>query len=142
MSYQPGEYAVAYGMHPAILEYNDIDTLDGYLGFYPQSYKEAFREVIAPALERMEPSRLYYDEWGARCYLYSGSDLSIVMATKSMTGVTDTDIYINADALKQLGCSYIFSRIDISNAEETGISLVKSYHDDSSPYTIYVYELR
>ena len=139
LSYQPGEYAVAYGMHPAILEYNDIDTLDGYLGFYPQSYKEAFREVIAPALERMEPSRLYFDEWGARCYLYSGTDLSIVMATKSMTGVTDKDIYINADALKQLGCKYIFSRIDISDAEEKGLSLVKSYHDDSSPYTIYVY---
>jgi len=141
LDYKSGEYSVAYGMHPAILEYNGIYTLDGYLGFYPQSYKEEFREVIAPALDRMEPTRLYFDEWGARCYLYSGTDLSIVMATKSMSGVTDNDIYINAEALKNLGCRYIFSRIDISNADEVGIELLKSYNDDSSPYTIYVYAL-
>jgi len=141
LGYEKGEYCVAYGMHPAILEYNGIYTLDGYLGFYPQSYKEAFREVIAPALDRMEPTRAYFDEWGARCYLYSGTDLSIVMATKSMTEVTDRDIYIDEKALKDLGCKYIFSRIDISNTEEMGIKLLKSYHDDSSPYTIYVYTL-
>ena len=141
LDYKAGEYCVAYGMHPAILEYNGIYTLDGYLGFYPQSYKEAFREVIAPALERVEPSRIYFDEWGARCYLYSGTDLSIVMATKSMTGVTDNDIYIDTSALKNLGCKYIFSRIDISNADEVGIKLLKTYTDASSPYTIYVYTI-
>jgi len=141
LDYKTGEYSVAYGMHPAILEYNGIYTLDGYLGFYPQNYKEAFREVIAPALDRMEPSRLYFDEWGARCYLYSGTDLSIVMATKSMTGVTDNDIYIDAEALKKLGCKYIFSRIDISNADDAGIKLLKEYKADSSPYTIYVYTI-
>ena len=141
IGYQKGEYCVAYGMHPAILEYNGIYTLDGYLGFYSQSYKEQFREVIAPALERMEPSRLYFDEWGARCYLYSGSDLSIVMATKSMTGVTDTDIYIDSKALKNLGCKYIFSRIDITNAEDAGLTLLNSYQNASSPYIIYVYTL-
>lgn len=141
LDYKTGEYSVAYGMHPAILEYNGIYTLDGYLGFYPQSYKEAFREVIAPALDRVEPTRFYYDEWGARCYLYSGTDLSIVMATKSMTGVTDNDIYIDTEALQDLGCKYIFSRIDISNASESGLKLLKSYTDDSSPYTIYVYTI-
>lgn len=141
LDYKAGEYCVAYGMHPAVLEYNGIYTLDGYLGFYPQSYKEAFREVIAPALERVEPSRIYFDEWGARCYLYSGTDLSIVMATKSMSEVTDNDIYINAEALKDLGCKYIFSRIDISNADDAGIKLIKEYRADSSPYTIYVYTI-
>ena len=141
LDYKTGEYSVAYGMHPAILEYNGIYTLDGYLGFYPQSYKEAFREVIAPALERVEPSRIYFDEWGARCYLYSGTDLSIVMAIKSMSEVTDNDIYIDDEALKKLGCKYIFSRIDITNTDKTGIKLLKSYTDDSSPYTIYVYTI-
>ena len=63
------------------------------------------------------------------------------MATKSMAGVTDNDIYIDALALKNLGCKYIFSRIDISNADEVGIKLLKSYTDDSSPYTIYVYTI-
>ena len=70
-----------------MLEYNGIATLDGYLGFYSQQYKEDFRRIIAPALERVEQTRIYYDDWGARAYLYSGTDLSIVQATK--TGVCD-----------------------------------------------------
>jgi len=143
LNYSEDEWSVAYGMHPAILEYNDISTLDGYLGFYPQSYKESFREVIAPALERVPESKIYYDNWGARCYLYSGTDLSIVMATKSMYGVTDTDIYINSEALADLGCKYIFSRIEISNTEDAGLRLVRSYDgaEYDSPYVIYVYEI-
>ena len=126
-------------MHPAILEYNGIATLDGYLGFYPQSYKEQFRQVIAPALDRKENTRIYFDEWGARCYLYSGTDDTIVMATKSMMGVTDNNIYIDGNALKDLGCSYLFSRINISNCSEAGLTLLGGYSGYGSPYTIYVY---
>ena len=68
-----GEWSVAYGMHPAVLQYNGIATLDGYLGFYEQEYKEAFRKVIAPALESNEWSRAYFDDWGARAYVFSAS---------------------------------------------------------------------
>lgn len=59
-----GQWAAAYGFYPAVLEYNGIATLDGYLGFYSQSYKEAFRRIIAPALDRVEESREYFDSWG------------------------------------------------------------------------------
>ena len=134
-----GEWSVAYGFHPAILEYSNIATLDGYLGFYEQSYKEAFREVIAPALERKPVTKDYYDTWGARAYLYSGTDDSIVAATRSYQ-VTDTDIYISTEAFKELGGRYIFSRIELSNAQEAGLSLLGSYTEESSPYTLYVYE--
>lgn len=141
IDYKEGEWSVAYGMHPAILEYSGIYTLDGYLGFYPQSYKESFRKVIAPALERKENSKMYYDTWGARCYMYSGTDDSIVMATRSMTGVTDDTLYADTAALRELGCKYIFSRIDISNADELGINSVGEYSGYGSPYRIYVYSL-
>ena len=139
IGYAEGEWSVAYGMHPAILEYNGISTLDGYLGFYSQSYKERFRKVIEPALSRKEATRAYFDDWGARCYLYSGTDDSIVMATRSMFGVTDTDLYADTTALKDMGCKYIFSRIDISNTEELGLELVGKYSGEESAYTIYVY---
>lgn len=135
-----GEWAVAYGFHPAILEYNDIATLDGYLGFYEQSYKEAFREVIAPALERVPESQSYYDTWGARAYLYSGTDLSIVMATRSYQ-VSDYDIYIDTEAFNALGGKYIFSRIELSNAGETGLLPIGNYTDENSPYVLYVYKV-
>lgn len=134
-----GQWSAAYGFYPAILEYNDIKTLDGYLGFYEQSYKDAFRKIIAPALERVPESREYYDSWGARAYLYSGTDLSIVGAVRDYQ-VTDSDIYIDLDAFKALGGRYIFSRIEIANAEETGLTLAGTYTHESSPYTLYVYQ--
>lgn len=140
INYQ-GEWAVAYGMHPAVLEYNNISTLDGYLGFYSQQYKEDFRKVIAPALERVEETRIYYDDWGARAYLYSGTDPSIVNASKTIYA-TDYDIYIDAGSLEALGGKYIFSRINISNADEAGLVLVDSYTSADESYTIYLYELK
>ena len=141
IGYKEGEWSIAYGMHPAILEYNGIATLDGYLGFYPQGYKEEFRKVIAPALSKNPGSAAYFDEWGARCYLYSGTDATIVMATKSMYGVTDNNIYIDAGELKKLGCKYLFSRIDIANAPEEGLTPIGEYSGYNSPYNIYVYGL-
>lgn len=134
-----GEWSAAYGFYPAVLEYNGIATLDGYLGFYAQSYKEDFRKIIAPALERVEESRDYFDSWGARAYLYSGTDLSIVNAQRSLN-VTDRDIYIDVDAFKALGGRYIFSRIELTNAAEAGLGLIGAYADQDSPYTLYVYE--
>ena len=134
-----GEWSAAYGIHPAVLEYNGIATLDGYLGFYSQQYKEDFRRIIAPALERVEASRIYYDDWGARVYLYSGTDASVVSATKSFT-VTDQDIYMDAQAFEDLGGRYIFSRIELTNAEEAGLQFVSAYESEKSPYAIYLYE--
>ena len=134
-----GQWSAAYGFHPAVLEYNDIATVDGYLGFYEQYYKEDFRKVIAPALERVPQSREYFDTWGARAYLYSGTDLSIVAAVRDYQ-VTDHDIYIDIDAFKAIGGRYVFSRIELSNAGEAGLTLVGVYTDESSPYTLYVYQ--
>lgn len=134
-----GEWSAAYGFYPAVLEYNGISTLDGYLGYYAQSYKEEFRKVIAPALERVEESRDYFDSWGARAYLYSGTDLSIVNALRSYS-VTDRDICIDIDAFKALGGKYIFSRIELTNAAEAGLELAGVYTDENSPYILYVYQ--
>ena len=135
-----GEWSVAYGFHPAVLEYNGIRTLDGYLGFYPQAYKESFREVIAPALDRMPQTARYYDEWGARCYLYSGTDESIVAAVRHPV-ITDTDIYIDETALAALGCRYLFSRIELSNADDHHLRLREVCTSADTPCTLYVYEL-
>jgi len=135
-----GEWSAAYGMNPAVLQYNGISTLDGYLGFYSQEYKEKFRKVIAPALATAEGNRIYFDEWGARAYLFSGSDES-TYAPKRDLGLQDTSLAIDPDAYRELGGQYIFSTIEISNQEELGLMLKGTYSDASSPYTIRVYEV-
>lgn len=134
-----GEWSVAYGMHPAVLEYNDIATLDGYLGFYSQQYKEDFRKIIAPALERVEASRIYYDDWGARVYLYSGTDESVVSSAKTVYA-TDQTLYMDTEAFKALGGSYIFSRIEVSNTEELGLEQLGTYTARDGSCTVYVYK--
>ena len=133
-----GEWSAAYGLHPAVLEYNGIATLDGYLGFYPQAYKEDFRRIIAPALDRVEETRVYYDDWGARAYLYSGTDLSIVNATKTVYA-TDRDIYMDTEAFLKLGGRYLFSRIELENAADRQLALCGNYTARDGSMTVYVY---
>lgn len=135
-----GEWSAAYGFHPAVLEYNGIATLDGYLGFYSQQYKDDFRRIIAPALERVEATRIYYDDWGARAYLYSGTDLSVVSPTKTIYA-TDYDIYIDAEAFSALGGEYIFSRLELTNAREAGLALLDHYTARDGSMTVYVYRV-
>lgn len=134
-----GEKSAAYGMHPAVLEYNGISTLDGCLSYYPQTYKEQFRSIIAPALERVESFRIYYDDWGARAYLFAGVDENVYEPVRNLK-ISDTNLYIDGEAFRALGGRYIFSRLEISNAEELGLDLRGIYTEETSPYTIYLYE--
>ncbi len=141
IGYQDGEWAVAYGMYPAVLEYNGISTLDGYLGYYSQDYKDTFRKVIAPALDRMESARINYDDWGARCYLYYGTDVAVDMSTKSLRGLTDTDLYVDLEALRAMNCKYLFSRIKVTGPNVP--ELIASYEDwEGQEYPLYVYRVQ
>lgn len=135
-----GEYSVAYGFHPAILTYNGISTLDGYLGMYPQAYKESFREIIAPALEKSSYYRNYYDTWGARAYIFPGFDSSSYLPSRNLT-LPDANLYINTNAFKAMNGVYLFSRFEIANAAELSLQLTgqSPYAIENSPYHIYVY---
>lgn len=134
-----GEKAVAYGMHPAVLEYSGIFTLDGCLSYYPQEYKEQFRTIIAPALDRVESFRVYYDDWGARAYLFAGVDENVYEPIRNLE-ISDSNLYIDGDAFRDLGGRYIFSRLSVSNGDELGLQLRGTYTHPDSPYTIYLYE--
>lgn len=134
-----GEKAVAYGMHPAVLEYSGIFTLDGCLSYYPQEYKEQFRTIIVPALDRVESFRVYYDDWGARAYLFAGVDENVYEPIRNLE-ISDSNLYIDGDAFRDLGGTYIFSRLAVSNGNELGLQLRGTYTHPDSPYTIYLYE--
>ena len=138
ISYE-GEYAAGYGLNPAVLEYNGVATLDGYLGLYPQSYKEAFTKLIQPAYDRVEEWRSYYGEWGARAYLYAGSGESIYNPYREQP-LSDDRLYIDAQQFRDMGGRYLFSRYALSGMEEMGFSLRGVYTHPASPYTIYLYE--
>jgi len=134
-----GQWAAAYGMHPAVLQYNGIATLDGYLGLYSEEYKQQFGKLIAPALETSEEFRNTFWNSGIRAYIYSGAGENTYQPLKQLN-ISDTNLYIDGDVFRKMDGCYIFSRIAISNEEEIGVTLVGEYTHDSSPYTIYVYQ--
>lgn len=128
------EWCIAYGMHPAVLEYNGVATLDGYLSMYSQDYKEQFRELITP-YEEHGGDLEYFDIWGARAYIFGDIEY---LPVKDL-GVDTADMWIDTEEFKKMNGKYIFSRVKILNAEELSIELIGEYSNNMSPYMIYVY---
>lgn len=133
-----GEWSIAFGMHPAVIEYNNIATLDGYLSTYSLEYKEQFRKLIAPELEMDEENADYFDMWGGRAYIFS--DEVAFQPARSLER-DEANININPEVFRDMGGKYIFSRVSMINMNELGFSERGIYTDESSPYTIYVYEI-
>ncbi len=140
IDYTPDQMAAAYGLHPALLSYNGISTVDGYCGYYSEEYKERFREAIAPVLDTDDNWRSYYDDWGCRAYIFSASGENTYDFGANAEAPAQ-EILIDEQKLSELGCSYIFSRFEITNADEMKLDFAGRYSDDKVPYSIYLYRL-
>ena len=136
-----GDFSVAYGLSSGVLQYNGIATLDGYLGMYSQEYKDDFRKIIKPALDKCEANKKYYDEWGAKAYLFAEDEKNCSQPYRNIDFTTN-NLYIDTSAMKNLGGKYIFSRINISNSEELNIELIDVFVEESTPYEIYLYQIK
>lgn len=133
-----GEWSVAFGMHPGILQYNTISTLDGYHSAYPVEYKMKFRELMEPEFTQNQNHADYFDSWGGRAYVFSENATYEPVYNMEQE---KADLLIDPDVFREMGGKYVFSRVSIKNAEELGFEKVGMYTDDNSPYTIYVYRL-
>lgn len=131
---------VSLGMYPSVAEYNNFYTLDSYVFSYSLDYKHRFREIIKGELEKSEALRKYFDEWGSRCYMFS-SELGFNYLVNRNDNVCLSDFDIDTSLLKDLGCEYIFSAVDIMNFRDLNLSYVNSYTTDHSFYKIRVYKL-
>lgn len=131
-----GEWSIAYGMHPGVLEQNGIATLDGYLSYYPLSYKEQFRALIAPALAVDEAHRIYFDTWGGRAYIFSPE---VSYSAQRTVLVEQAPLGIDPAVFRDMGGVYVFSRVGVSNAAELGLESCGVFTGEGSPYTLYVY---
>lgn len=137
------QYRVAsLGIDPVAALYHGFYCLDGYSNNYDLKYKHAFREVIAPELERNDWIRTYYDGWGNRCYLYSSEIPGYFNIQKGSFWYND--LQLNTDALSRLGCDYILSAAYIVNAEDLQLELLTPdpCTTPDSYYNIYIYKLR
>lgn len=134
-------YRVAsIGLHPAIAQYNGFYTLDTYNNFYPLSYKYQFREIIEKELQKNKRIRIYFDEWGGRCYLFT-DELGKHYMFKKTSKKRIKNLELNLEPFKQMGGKYIFSAVPIDNAEENGLKLDRAFNSKSSAWKIYLYEV-
>ena len=135
------DYRVAsIGLHPAIAQYNGYYTLDTYNNFYPLTYKYQFREIIAKELEKNKKIRIYFDEWGGRCYLFT-DELGKHYMFKKTSKKRIKNLELNLQPFKKMGGKFIFSSVPIDNASENGMNLNKVFHSKSSAWKIYLYEV-
>lgn len=136
------DYRVAsIGIHPGIAQYNGFYTLDTYNNFYPLSYKHQFRKIIAKELDKNKSIRVYFDEWGGRCYVFS-SELGKHYMFKKTTKKVLHHIQLNQDIFYQMGGRYIFSAVPIENAEDNGMILDRVFLSKDSVWKIYLYRVK
>lgn len=134
-------YRVAsIGLHPAIAQFNGFYTLDTYNNFYPLTYKYKFREIIENELQKNKTIRIYFDEWGGRCYLFT-DELGKHYMFKKTSKKRIKNLELNLEPFKQLGGAYIFSSVPIDNAEKNKLQLDKVFTSKTSAWKIYLYEV-
>lgn len=139
---EQSEYrVVSLGIDPAAALYHGFYCLDGYSNNYSLDYKNSFRRILAPELERSEYLRGYFDDWGNRCYLFSSECPGYYTIEKG--GFYFQDYRLDAEALKELGGDYLLSAAYIANASEQGLILMNEepFETEDSYYRIYIYEV-
>ncbi|WP_035397579.1 DUF6044 family protein [Exiguobacterium sp. OS-77] len=135
-------YRVAsLGFHPAIAQYNGLQTIDGYVNFYPLSYKRQFRRIIEGELNKSPTLRRYYDTWGNRVYVFSATLGKDDMMTSDRPKTID-DLQLNTRQMKRMGASYLISAVTIKDARQKGFVRIKTFRDPQSAWTLRLYRIR
>ena len=134
-------YRVAHlGISPAPSLLHGFYTVDGYSNNYPLEYKHSFRRVIASELEKNEEVRVYFDLWGNRCCLFNSVTGNYLRLQKGNDLVYE-GLDFDMDALRELGCEYLFSGAEIGDADRMGLELLGYYETETSYWGIWVYSL-
>ena len=131
---------VSIGLHPSIAQYNGFYTLDSYQVNYSLQYKNSFRRIIAPELNKNQELKNYFDDWGNRCYVFvdelgKGTTYSKNDAEKIRALELDTQ------ALKDMGGKYIFSSVEIVNHQQNNLKFESRFSNVESYWDIYLYRV-
>jgi hypothetical protein len=103
------------------------------------SYKQRFREIIAEELEKSDRWRKYFDRWGSRCYVYV-SELDELFIFKDSKHVVN-NLELNIAALKALGGEYVFSGVQIMNAQAAGLDLLRVFESERGIRRVFLYQV-
>ena len=131
---------VSLGLTPAAALYNGFYCLDGYSNMYSLEYKHEFRKIIEKELDKNEAVRLYFDNWGNRCYLLNSETGNYVLIDKGNGGAYE-NLELNVNQMYDMGARYLFSAMPIENAEELGLKLMREtpFSTEESYFEVWLY---
>jgi hypothetical protein len=132
---------VSIGLYPNIANFNGFYTLDGYIANYPLEYKHQFRKIIEKELNKSERWRKYFDYWGSRCYVFVSELDKGWFENKKDNHNKINNLDLNTAQLKAMGGKYIFSALEIVNADQNQLALLKIFERDDSPWRVYLYRV-
>ena len=139
INYQ-GEWSVVFGLQPSLLYYNQISALDGFLSYYPMSYKKKFDKLLEPLFNAYPDVKASFDSWAGRAYIFPNNPSH---HPQWLDLEPEVDMLINPSVFREMGGKYVFSRVKIKNASELGLTERGVYDkQEGSPYIIYVYEAK
>jgi hypothetical protein len=124
------------GIDPSLAVFNGLKTIDGYSANYSLKYKHKFRKLIEKELDKNIETKLYFDNWGSRCYIFDdqlGTNFDIFKSNKNE--YKPIELQLNKTISKQLNLKYIISAVEISNTDS--FRLVFYYEDKLRVYYIY-----
>lgn len=138
---EKSEYRIAHlGMSPAPALLHGFYTVDGYSNNYSLEYKHRFRKVMEKELEKVPETAAYFDNWGSRCYLFNSESGTAWMLGKDRH-IVYRNLEFNMEALKALGCEYLFSCGEILNGAELNLEFVGYFETETSYWGVWLYKL-
>ena len=136
---EKSDYRVcSIGIYPSIALYNGYYCIDGYSNNYDVNYKHRFRTIIADEMDKDDDTKWFFDTWGNRCYICS-NELGQDYYVSKYSNRSINDLRLNYDAMKEMGCEYMFSAVPINNSPR--LKLIHKATSDSSVYDVYVYHV-
>lgn len=129
---------VSLGINPGVALFNGFFCLDGYSVNYSINYKHKFRKIIESELEKNLAHKEYFDGWGSRCYLIS-SEIEFGSDCQGQKCVNKLEI--STKGLKQMGCEYILSGVEIENQNEIGLRCEKVFQSRESERIVRLYKI-
>lgn len=131
---------VSLGIFPSMPLYSGFYCLDGYSNNYNLNYKYEFRKIMEEELEKNEALRMYYDNWGNRCYLLA-DELGQNFFFEKGNQIQLCNLELNTEQLYNMGGRYLFSGVQIKNDESIGLEFERYFENENSSIGIYLYKI-
>lgn len=128
---------ISYGFDPAAAQYHGYYTADGYFPYYEKSYKQKFRKLITPILNKNTDLQIKYDAYMSQNFVFTDG-FRIGEQVLQKYSKKPKELEIDKAAADDLEIKYILSTIPLTN------SYLELHNEISSKYwkKIYIYNFK